>query len=121
MAANLDYRTEVTVTLSVTDLERAVAFYRDVLGLEQRLFLPEMNWAELTTPLAGCTIGMGVNPEGQRGGTAISLGVNDIDAAVAELERRGVQFNERMEVPRRSSRCSLTPDGNPLMLAQRLQ
>lgn len=114
---------KITCTISVSNLERAAAFYRDVLGLQLATMAPEFNWAEFETDVPGFTIGMGVNPENPSGGgSAINFGVTDLDAAKAALEQRGVAFEgEPMEVPGQVRLAQFAdPDGNALWLVQRL-
>ncbi|MCK9520277.1 MAG: VOC family protein [Dehalococcoidia bacterium] len=107
----------------MSDLDRAAAFYRDVLGLELLTMVPEFNWAEFGTEVPGFTIGMGVNPENPSGGgSGINFGVTDLDAAKAALEQRGVSFTgEDLEVPGQVRIAEFSdPDGNGLFLVQRL-
>jgi len=109
--------------LAVADLDRAVAFYRDVLGLKEVVVSYEYNWAEFESGVPGCTIGMGVDPGGVGAcQSSISFGVADLDAAREALQQRGVRFEpENIEVGDQV-RLALfqDPDGNSLMLSQRL-
>jgi predicted enzyme related to lactoylglutathione lyase len=108
------------VMYQVSDLARAVAFYRDVLGLPQEVYSDESQWAEfncgnLTLSLkGGCKL-----PEVISGGR-ISLAVDDIHAAAAELKQKGVRI---VSGPTDYSVCwameILDPDGNIVILHQR--
>ena len=79
------------VALSVRDVERSVAFYRDSLGL-RFLFAPAPSLAFL---MIGDVRLMLSAPEGQLapgGSTVLYLRVADIDAEHARLAANGVTF-----------------------------
>lgn len=104
----------------VSDLARAVAFYRDVLGLPLRVCNDEWHWAELdcgnvTLALHG---GQAIGAPGS--GARVALAVADIDAAYAELIASGARISEP---PQDYGTCRafevLDPDGNTLLLHQR--
>jgi lactoylglutathione lyase len=77
------------VMVVVRDMDRSVAFYRDVLGL--KLLFHQGNWSQFD---AGHII-LGLHPEGEEvkvsPTTGMSLGiyVDDIVKACSELKRRG--------------------------------
>jgi predicted enzyme related to lactoylglutathione lyase len=103
----------------VTDMDRAVAFYRDALGLEVRMRHDD-RWAELD---AG-TIRIGLHGaiDGRpttQGGTAVFL-VEDLDSATAALRERGVVFDDHLgEVPGYARYASFAdPDGNAMQLIE---
>ncbi len=100
------------------DMEAAVAFYRDVLGLAL-LRRDGDAWAELDagpTRLALHGRAEGPVPEG---GTVV-FAVDDLDEAVWALEQRGVRFEERSgEVPGLARFAALRdPDGNRVQLIE---
>jgi lactoylglutathione lyase len=76
------------VMVVVRDMERSVAFYRDVLGL--KLLIQQSNWSQFD---AG-NILIGLHPEGDEvkvgptTGISIGIYVDDIDQAVIEIRRR---------------------------------
>ena len=84
------------VILFVVDLERSVAFYRDVVGLEFRL--AGDGYVEFATQEAGFGLydrnrleeltGQGSEPPGAPGGEVVLL-VEDVDAEAARCGRRG--------------------------------
>jgi methylmalonyl-CoA/ethylmalonyl-CoA epimerase len=76
------------VAIVVTDLERAVAFYRDVLGL-QFLFQAPPGLAFFN--IDGVRIMLSL-PEGETGATVLYYQTADIDAAVAAMKSRGAVF-----------------------------
>jgi predicted enzyme related to lactoylglutathione lyase len=87
---------EVAAVVPVSDIDRAVDFYGDVLGLEmreRRADLPQNREAEFRagdgTLLAYESVGAG-----QSRHTVAGFRVDDIDATVAGLRERGVTFEE---------------------------
>jgi catechol 2,3-dioxygenase-like lactoylglutathione lyase family enzyme len=80
----------LVATIPVTDLERSLPFYRDVLGL-----------AVLDEGPFACRLGAGSTqlsifkrPPVERGHTMAHFEVRDIAATVADLKSRGVVFEE---------------------------
>ena len=73
----------------VDDVEAAVAFYRDALGLTPRLVSP--GWVELETG----TTTLALHPASERnpsGTTKLSFGVPDVGDLHRRLVQRGVEF-----------------------------
>ncbi|MDB5068964.1 MAG: glyoxalase [Candidatus Eremiobacteraeota bacterium] len=101
----------------VTDLQRAVAFYRDVLGLTPGALVTDF-WAEFD--IAGGTFGVGNFEQVGTPGTAQSLAieVDDMAAFRAALKERGLESNEPFE----TQICFISgvrdPDGNQVWLHQ---
>ena len=85
------------VNIGVRDLERAVAFYRDVIGFKLVFSEPSFHYARFD--VNGFTFGIGAGeidnftgrPPGDRH-TGIGLMVDDVDAAYEELKAKGVVF-----------------------------
>jgi catechol 2,3-dioxygenase-like lactoylglutathione lyase family enzyme len=108
------------VTIMVADLERAVRFYRDTLGLELA-FRAGDEWAQLAAP--GLTIGLHPTDERRAAGprelVSLGFGVEHLESAMAALQRKGVQFKgEITEDPGIRLAHFADPDGTPLYLAQ---
>jgi predicted enzyme related to lactoylglutathione lyase len=111
------------VNLFVRDLERAVDFYQNKLGLPLRFRDDRFGYAAFATPGAGLSLAR-VDPDDQGAlvgrHTGVGLGVPDIHAAHAELAGRGVEFTM---APTRQPWGGLLatfrdPDGNVLYLDQ---
>jgi predicted enzyme related to lactoylglutathione lyase len=111
------------VSVPTRDLERAVAFYGETLGLRRSVYRPERNFAEFETGTVTLSV---VNPERmgigsfQPNANHLALQVEDVAAARATLEERGVTFTgETFD----STVCHMAffsdPDGNALMLHHR--
>jgi predicted enzyme related to lactoylglutathione lyase len=104
----------------VSDLARAANFYRDVLGLPQKVYNEEWQWAEFDCGNLTLSLKGGEKlPETILGGR-IALAVEDIHAAHAELKKIGARI---LSEPRDFSVCwameILDPDGNMIILHQR--
>jgi predicted enzyme related to lactoylglutathione lyase len=110
------------VPLSTKDLERAVAFYGDTLGLRRSVYRPDRHFAEFETGnltlnvLDGEKMGIGHNLNH----TAIALHVEDVHDARGTLEERGVEFQgDILDTGVCHMAFFSDPDGNALMLHHR--
>ncbi len=106
----------------VSDLDKAKAFYEDVLGMEMSFEMP--GWAEFAPVKNGPAVGLALR-EGapaQTGGAVVVLRVQDIHATKAELTEQGVEFDGEIEEYPGVVRLALfrDPFGNRLQLAQEL-
>ncbi len=104
------------------DLEAAVEFYGETLGLRRSVYLPERNFAEFET--GNLTLNI-MNAEAMglphtRSANAIALHVDDVAAARATLESRGVKFaGETFDTGVCHMAFFEDLDGNALMLHHR--
>ncbi len=111
------------VVYSVSDLEKAIPFYRDTLGLPFD-YVYEGWWAEFASQpvslaLCGPPVGQAPRP-GYAGGATVGLAVPDLAAAVEELRRAGVPILlEPQESPVCWTAAIADPDGNRINLHQR--
>lgn len=85
------------VNVFVTDLERAVAFYRDTLGLPLQFQEQQFGYASFAPE--GIRLGLArVDPNAPESTslvgrhTGVAFGVPDLDAAHAQLAAKGVRF-----------------------------
>jgi len=118
---DLSQATVAQVAIPVDDLDRALVFYRDTLGLPF-LFAapPQMTFFQCGT----LRLLVGVLPPGQtpQRGSAIYFQVADINAVYETLVARGVEFVARPHVVHRTDQYELwlaefrDPDGNNLAL-----
>lgn len=110
------YQPVVLVERPAQDLDRAIAFYEGKLGLKLHMRLDQPAWAEFETPVHGLMIGVGpgATPNG-----SFNLAVDDVDAARAALEARGVVFDgPTIDIPGVVRLAGFKdPDGNSLRLA----
>jgi len=83
----------VTSILPVRDLDRARRFYVDALGLTGEGSRPDGQY--LLRAGDGSRVALFPKPEGTKAEhTALSFAVDDLEAAIATLERRGVAFHD---------------------------
>lgn len=103
------------IWLPVTDMKRAVAFYRDTLGLEVQEHGED--WSEVTAGDQRIGLNASESPSGD-GGAVIAFGVEgDIADAVGTLKDKGVTFTgELSEHPWGKIAPFQDPDGNDLQL-----
>jgi catechol 2,3-dioxygenase-like lactoylglutathione lyase family enzyme len=107
------------ILVPVRDAERAAAFYRDALGMRFLFAFPHMAFFDAD----GIRLYLS-EPEAPdfRGRATIYFRVPDIDAAVAALEARGVEFAGRPHVVHRDGTIELwmaftkDPDDNNIAL-----
>lgn len=79
--------------LPVSDVSRATAFYRDKLGMRDIGEMPDGGRAVRSD--AGGEIGLlPAEPGDQSGHTVLTFEVDDIAGEVADLEGRGVRFDD---------------------------
>jgi predicted enzyme related to lactoylglutathione lyase len=114
------------VNLPSTDLDRACAFYEGVLGLErsavyQRGDAPAMGVEfETGTVTLAVIDSAAIGREFQANTLPVALRVDDVAAARAELESRGVTFGaDTLDTGVCHMAFFADPDGNALMLHQR--
>lgn len=123
LASNIPFNGGLTCALECADLESALAWYRQVLGFELMYQVDELAWAELRSPVAGVTVGLGQveNPQ-TRGGATLTWGTHDIEAARDTLEKEGVRFDgPNQDIPGMVRLATFfDPDGNKHMLYQDL-
>ncbi len=106
------------VTLMVKDAERSVKFYRDDLGLRQKVRYGN-DWVELEAP--GTVIALHPNrkPTASPPPKTMSIGfqVKDLERTVAKLEKRGLTFKIEDEGFLRRADFA-DPDGHRLYLME---
>ncbi len=110
------------VGIPTRDLERAVDFYGNTLGLPRSVYMPERNFAEFETGNLTLNImnaeKMGLEHDALR--NALALHVDDVAAVRSTLESRGVAFGgETFDTGVCHMAFFQDPDGNSLMLHHR--
>jgi catechol 2,3-dioxygenase-like lactoylglutathione lyase family enzyme len=113
------------VSVPTRDLERAVAFYGETLGLPCSTHRPDRNFAEFETGTVTLSV---VNPERMGIGSFkanenhLALQVGDVPSARAALEARGVTFaGDIFDTGVCHMAFLADPDGNMLMLHHRYE
>jgi catechol 2,3-dioxygenase-like lactoylglutathione lyase family enzyme len=123
MVMSIRYDGGLTCSFGVTDLDRSIAWYRDVLGFELIYRLQETAWCELRSGVERVNIGLGQVEEARgAGGATLTFGVQDIEAAKAVLDGRGIGQDGPIQDVTGMVRLLtfFDPDGNALMFYQDL-
>ncbi len=117
------YTGEVTISVNVKDIDRAIDWYREAFGFELIYKLDDWGWCELSTPLPGVHVGLGQTADPIEAATAPYFAVADIEAAKKHLEKAGATFGEEIHEVQGMVKLAgfKDPDGNPFGLAQSLK
>lgn len=111
----MDWKLEL-VTIPVSDVDRAKAFYVDQAGFvadHDQLVNDELRFVQLTPPGSACSIAIGTGlTESEPGSAQVQLVVADVHAAREELLERGVETGEVQTFPWGSFVYFADPDGN---------
>lgn len=103
-----------SVLIFVSDMNRSVTFYRDVLGLNVLSTNPAITEFEM----GGITFGLQYMPaEARSTGMAVTIdfAVDDIEAMIQKLEGKGVSFvAKELDQPFNKLAKFQDPDGNLL-------
>jgi predicted enzyme related to lactoylglutathione lyase len=110
------------VPFSTQNLDAAIDFYGNKLGLMRSVYVPERNYAEFETGNVTISIfdgeAMGIGHSVSQ--KPMGLHVDDIESARAELERRGIEFSgDTFDTGVCHMAVFADPDGNALMLHHR--
>jgi predicted enzyme related to lactoylglutathione lyase len=111
------------VSLPTQDLDRAVKFYGETLGLTRSVYRPDRNFAEFENGTVTFSImdpeKMGIGPF-QPNKSHFALHVDDVAEARATLEQRGVSFmGEIFDTGVCHMAFFTDPDGNAFMFHRR--
>lgn len=106
------------VVVHVADMDRAIAFYRDTLGIPIAADGVHEIWTELDT--SPVTVALFRNPDSAGSNASIALAVDDVEKAAATFRAAGREVVlEPMETPVCHMAAVLDLDGNALILHQR--
>jgi CreA protein len=135
-AAALGYAGSMVCYVRVADVEKALAWYEDVLGLELLSRNEAIGWCELQSPAKDLAIGLLEQPKPKalpgavstaaassaQSGATIVFGVKDLDATRRVLESRGVKFQGPTMAHEGYVKLAgfFDPDGNLYTLSQSL-
>jgi len=117
----MDYKIELII-LTVSDVDRAKAFYSDQVGFavdqDQRVS-EQLRFVQLTPPGSACSIALGEGLVDTAPGSVHGLQiVADADTAQAELSARGVPVSEVHDLAWGRFVYFTDPDGNAWALQQ---
>ena len=108
------------VNVEVTDLERALAFYR-LFGLEEieRVGTPGRPGAWFRFP-NGCELHISLGAARPLSRAHIAIMVDDLEAARAAIVGTGAAIEQEREIPQIARFFTRDPDGNRIEIQQRL-
>lgn len=127
VASKLNLTKVGRVAITVTDTDRAIAFFVDTLGFEKVVDVPMgpgQRWVEVALPGHETAIAIAPPPQGKDAGgkeTGIILDTTDIDADHAALKEAGVDVDEqvtRFGGPVPPMFWLRDPDGNSLIIVE---
>jgi catechol 2,3-dioxygenase-like lactoylglutathione lyase family enzyme len=112
----VDYRLEL-VAVPVTDVDRAIAFYRDKVGFNldhDHTVTDDLRFVQFTPPgsAASICIGKGITQMAPGSVDGLQVVVDDVEAARADLAGRGVDVSDVDAQPWGSFVYFADPDGN---------
>lgn len=107
------------IIIYITDMEKAINFYTEILGLPLRMKSP--HWSEVGGEHNGMYIGLHLSDNVERTTketTDIGFRVRDIEQARKELENKGIEFYDKITkiTPTSSFTSFMDPDGNRLSI-----
>jgi predicted enzyme related to lactoylglutathione lyase len=105
------------VEVHVRDMDRALRFYQETLGMDFPLSGKTAQWKEIQSPPVALALARG--PE-LPGTVVLALAVDDLSNAVAELRSKGVPILSEVREQDVCYRAIIqAPDGNVIMLHHR--
>ncbi|HET9242810.1 MAG TPA: glyoxalase superfamily protein [Gaiella sp.] len=111
----MDWKLEL-VSIPVTDVDRAKAFYTEKAGFNadhDHRVTDELRFVQLTPPGSACSIAIGTGiTESAPGSAQVQVVVSDVQAARSELVERGVEVSEVQDFAWGSFVFFADPDGN---------
>jgi catechol 2,3-dioxygenase-like lactoylglutathione lyase family enzyme len=118
----MDWKLEL-IAIPVADVDRAKAFYVDRIGFNadhDHQVNEQLRFVQLTPPGSGCSIALGEGLIDSEPGSikGLQLVVPDIEAAHAELSRRGLDVGEIADLEWGSFVYFQDPDGNQWAVQQ---
>jgi predicted enzyme related to lactoylglutathione lyase len=120
----MDWKLELVI-IPVSDIDRAKAFYTDKAGFNadhDHTVSDEIRFVQLTPPGSACSIAIGKGITDAAPGSVVGLQmvVPDIEAAHAELVKRGAEVSEIQELAWGRFVFFADPDGNKWAVQQLL-
>lgn len=110
------------VWIVVADLNKAIAYYTDIVGMKLMQRADQFGWAEMSCEKDHCRLGLAQARAGNKAGSnaVVTLTVPEINAARAEMIKKGAKLDgDIIEIPGHVKMQSMSdPDGNQLQLVE---
>jgi catechol 2,3-dioxygenase-like lactoylglutathione lyase family enzyme len=112
----MDWKLEL-VSIPVSDVDRAIAFYTEQVGFHldhDHHVSEEIRFVQVTPPGSGCSIAFGVGITTKDPGSVegLQVVVRDVEAARAQLVAHGVEVSDVADFPWGRFVFFRDPDGN---------
>ena len=123
MSDPINYAPGLTLSMSVSDMDRGIAWYEDVLGFKLLYRMDHLGWCELQSSVKDVNVGLSVTETPSLGGAVPTFGLADIEQARASLESKGVKIDgEIIQIEEMVRLLSFyDQDDNALMFFQMLE
>lgn len=109
----------------VKDIQKAIKFYTEVVGLELKEYHEEFRWAEFSGP-GGSILGIGQEEEGcdvKAGANGVvTVAVKDLSKAIEHFKAKGAQLvGDVVEIPHHvKMQTFVDADGNTMQIVEKL-
>lgn len=122
MVQSIKYAKGLTLSLSVSNLDDAIAWYENVLGFKLLYRMDDIGWCELESSVPDVNVGLSVTEKPEPGGATPTFGVEDVDTAKAVLAEKDVRMDGDVMVIEGMVKLItfFDPDGNTLMFFEDL-
>ena len=107
------------VSINVTDVDAAIAFYTDVLGFTARTDRPDFSFGGAWLDAGGQQLHLIEAGTPPNLGQHFAVQVADLEATIAELRTRGVEITDASPVGPGFQAFLVDPSGNAVELYQR--
>ncbi len=123
MADPIKYAPGLTLSMPVSDMDRGIAWYEDVLGFKLLYRMDHVGWCEMESSVKDVNVGLSVTETPNPGGAVPTFGVEDIEAAKAWLTSKNVRIDgEVFQIEEMVKLLSFyDADDNALMFFQMLE
>ena len=114
------YRPGLLIQIGVANLDRAIAFYTEVLGFTMTERRNDLKFAHIDTNVPGLQIGLNESPSPKGSGSIVlNISVANVVNTRKQLEARGLKFRgETVIIPGKVALAEFAdPDGNVLRFA----
>jgi catechol 2,3-dioxygenase-like lactoylglutathione lyase family enzyme len=106
------------VSINVDDVDTALDFYVDVLGLRARTDRPDFGFAGAWLDAGGQQVHLIQGPVPRGGGEHFAILVADIEESISELRARDVEVSDASPVGANQQAFLADPSGNLIELHQ---
>ena len=106
------------VAINVTDVDEAIAFYTDRLGMTPRTDRPELGVAGAWLDAGDQQLHLVQSTPAESVGQHFALHIGDLDTAIAELRSEGIEVTDGFPVGTSRQAFLNDPSGNTIELHQ---